>query len=188
MTVWTSHYRPCARSCEAQRAVREYNEGEGGRPMPAWIWLLFGVVLFAVELSRGDMYLLWWALAAVAAFFFAGNPAVALAVFLLFGLMLFVIVRPTVARRIMPAKHRDPPEALVGQTGVVLRQVNPQSDFAGLVDVDGRRWAARSYGSDPIPEGTEIEVLGLDGVQLLVHPVGQTLVTSGGDTRKGSSR
>ena len=146
--------------------------------MDAWIWLLFAIALFAIELTRGDMYFVWWAIAAVAAFFFAANPLGALVIFVLFGLALYLLVRPAVVRRFMPIRHRDPPDELIGQTGVVLKQVNPLSDFSGLVDINGRRWAARSFGTEPIPPGTDVEVLGLDGIQLLVHPVGQSLVST----------
>jgi membrane protein implicated in regulation of membrane protease activity len=144
-----------------------------------WIWLVVALLAFGIEMSRGDFYVLWFGVGALVAFFFAGVPALAIVVFLGLSVLLLLAVRPSVVRRLAPPRRRDPPEALIGQTGTVLKQVNPLSDFQGLVEVDGRRWAARAFGSDPIPPGTTVEVLGLDGVQLIVHPVGRSLAQDG---------
>jgi membrane protein implicated in regulation of membrane protease activity len=140
-----------------------------------WIWLLVAVVAFGIEMSRGDFYVLWFGIGALVAFFVGANPVLAVIVFLVLSVLLLLVARPPVMRRLVPPRRRDPADELIGQTGVVLRKVNPQSDFAGLVEVDGRRWAARSFSDESILPGVTVEVLGLDGIQLVVHPAGQSL-------------
>ena len=47
---------------------------------------------------------------------------------------------------------------------------------AGEVKVDGQVWEARSYdGSVEISAGESVEVLGLDGITLLVYPANRPL-------------
>jgi membrane protein implicated in regulation of membrane protease activity len=147
----------------------------------AWIWLVVALLAFGIEMSRGDFYVFWFGIGALVAYLFGGTPWLAALVFLALSALLLWLLRPSVIRRLAPPRRRDPPEELIGQTGLVLREVHPQSDFVGLVELDGRRYAARSFGSDRIPPGTVVEVLGLDGIQVVVHPVGQSLI--GGDAK-----
>jgi membrane protein implicated in regulation of membrane protease activity len=152
----------------------------------SFIWLFIALLAFGIEMSRGDFYVIWFGIGAIVAFFLAQEPVLAIIVFLVSSGLLLWLLRPSVIRRLAPPRRRDPPDELIGQTGPVLRQVNPHSDFAGLVEVDGRRYAARAFGSDPIPPGTMVEVLGLDGIQLVVHPVGQSLTDPGPMRPQGS--
>ena len=56
------------------------------------------------------------------------------------------------------------PEELIGATGVALTALDPQ----GVVRVRGEEWTAEAV-DDPIAEGTEVEVLAIDGLTLKVR-------------------
>jgi len=55
---------------------------------------------------------------------------------------------------------------MVGHIGTVRESLHP----AGMVFVDGALWLATAT-SGPLPAGTHVRVLGLDGLRLRVEPV-----------------
>ena len=57
---------------------------------------------------------------------------------------------------------------MVGRIGSVRESLHPD----GMVFVDGALWQASTTGG-PVPAGTQVRVLGLDGLRLLVEPVEQ---------------
>ncbi len=142
--------------------------------MPGWIWVLVALAAFAVEMSRGDLYVLWFGVGALVAALAAQSPW-AVPLFVVVGVALLLTVRPAAFRRLMPPARRDPPDLLVGKTGVVTRAVSGQDDFSGQAIVDGRHWTVRAYANQAIPVGTAVEVLAVEGVCLIVHPEDQPL-------------
>lgn len=142
--------------------------------MPGWIWVLVALAAFAVEMSRGDLYVLWFGIGALVAAVLGPSPW-ATPVFLVLGTALLLTMRPAALRRLMPPPRRDPPDRLVGRTGVVTKDVSGRDDFSGQAIIDGRRWTVRAFADRPIPSGTAVEVLGVEGVRLLVHPQDEPL-------------
>jgi len=53
---------------------------------------------------------------------------------------------------------------LIGATGVALTALDPQ----GLVRIRGEEWTAEAVDA-PIPAGSEVEVLGIEGLTLRVR-------------------
>lgn len=143
--------------------------------MPAWIWVVFGLAAIAAEITRGDWYLLGVGLGALAAAPLASHPWAAGTVFVVVSGGLLAAVRPRLIGRFIPAPTPDPPQRLIGQTGVVIRAVGVDDDFGGAVDLDGRRWSAKSFWGEPIAPGTRVEVMAVEGVRLVVHPADQPL-------------
>lgn len=66
------------------------------------------------------------------------------------------------------AAHRRKPttgsEAMLGQRGVAGNRLAP----AGRVSIHGEIWQADAEGGEPIEAGTQIEVVGIEGLRLLV--------------------
>ncbi len=57
-------------------------------------------------------------------------------------------------------------KAMVGRTGVVSRTIDP----VGSVQFQGELWTAElAEGSEPIPEGTRVEVVKVEGLRLKVR-------------------
>lgn len=55
-------------------------------------------------------------------------------------------------------------EGMVGYTGVVMEDLNPQ----GMIKIRGEWWKARSQREETIPAGISVEVVGREGMTLLV--------------------
>jgi len=80
-----------------------------------------------------------------------------------------VLLRPVVVRHMSrPSIHVFGPEAHVGKTAQVVREVYGQS---GSVWIDGEEWSARTYDEALlIPVGTVVDVLEIKGVIAVVYP------------------
>jgi len=77
----------------------------------------------------------------------------------------FAVGKGLAAQRLRRVSGRD---GLVGERGRVLGTLGPQR--AGKVFVHGEYWNARAEGE--IQGGAEVEVLGIEGMELRVGPVG----------------
>jgi membrane-bound serine protease (ClpP class) len=146
--------------------------------------LVASVVFFVIELKMPGLGI--WSAAGIAALVLGGlvlfDPAggvrvspfaiVPMAVFmaLFFG---FVVAKALSMRHLPPAQG---PEAIVGREGVVLPGgLDPE----GVVRVAAEEWKATTAG-DPIPEGSKIRVVRLDGLVLTVEPASSEHAPTGG--------
>jgi membrane protein implicated in regulation of membrane protease activity len=134
-------------------------------------WLIFALALAGAEVLTGDMFLLMLGGGAVAASVTAwltdwpilGDGAV----FLVVSVLLVVLVRPTLRKRLTPARGLPTGiEALEGKSAVVLDRV---ARDAGQVKLDGQIWTARPYNDGDIYEpGESVTVMHIDGATAVV--------------------
>lgn len=68
--------------------------------------------------------------------------------------------------------------SLIGKTGLVTREVVPDS-LQGKVKIEYQTWSATAH--DVIPEGVRVEVVGSEGVHVVVRP----MATAQGGTKGG---
>lgn len=57
--------------------------------------------------------------------------------------------------------------SVVGERGVAKTELKPQ----GVVNVGGELWSAKTEGGEYVAKGEEVEVVGYEGVTLIVRPV-----------------
>lgn len=120
--------------------------------------LTFALIAVGLGAAAGAAYLDWplWAQFLVA----AGVAG--------FGL---VVVRPIALRQIRrPAEGSlTNVDALLGARGRALREVG---EGEGLVRIGGEEWSARlAPGARPLPEGSAVVVIAIDGATAVVAPV-----------------
>ncbi len=141
--------------------------------------LLIGAVLFIVEVIHPGAFLLIPGsifLAAGIMYLLLPNPltgSVLGPAVIVIAAFLATVATVPYYRRIAPV-HRPMssiPMSLEGQTGVVVRTVEP-NNMKGKVRVMSEIWSARS--DRVIPEGALVKVLGGEGVAIQVVPVEPT--------------
>jgi membrane-bound serine protease (ClpP class) len=115
-------------------------------------WTVIGTVSLAVgtvalfdDGLRASWLSLVFVVAGTALFMVAGMPAMVRARF----------STPTIGR-----------EAIVGEMGTALADVNPE----GTVEVKGAPWRARTNRATPIMAGASVRVVAIDGLLLEVEP------------------
>ena len=153
-----------------------------------WIWLVMGMVLLGVEVTRGDLYLFGFGVGAFLAALLSLTGLVPLewAAFLGVGLGSLGVLRPRWLKRLnrgASAGLLDPMERMLGMQGEVVETITPVR--AGAVEISGRRWLASALDDSEIAVGSIVEVYGVEGTTLSVLPV---LLAQGSPAPKDADR
>jgi membrane protein implicated in regulation of membrane protease activity len=139
----------------------------------ALIWMVIAIVALAIEATNLNLIFLFGGVAALLAGTLAalGVPPVGQILgFAVAALLIPALLRPRLLRRLGGVGVLSRTDALIGQMARVTRAIDPVAG-AGRVLVQGHDWAANS--TEPILEGALVEVLGSDGIVLLVAPVAE---------------
>ena len=137
-----------------------------------WNWLIFGIVLMALELLAPGVFLFWLGLAAllVGLLSFVINPSwqMQILTFAIFAAAAVPLWR-RVARNSKVASQSNPcrnkrADALVGR---VFTLEKPIIDGSGTVRIDDSVW--RVTGPD-VPAGSRVKIVQADGASLTVAP------------------
>jgi membrane protein implicated in regulation of membrane protease activity len=137
---------------------------------PGLIWLAIAVVALAIEATNLNLIFLFIGIAALLA---GGVAALGLPVlvqlvgFGLAALIFPVVLRPRLLVRLQSKGIVSRTDALIGTTARITQAIDPING-TGRVNAGGHDWAASS--TEPLPEGTFVEILGSDGIVLLVAP------------------
>lgn len=137
----------------------------------ALLWLIAALVLVGAEALTGDLFLLMLgggALAASGTSWLIDWPVWADGlVFLIVSVLLLAVVRPTLRRRLTPAKGPVMGvQALEGKNALVLDRV---AHDAGQVKLDGQVWTARPLNEGDVYEpGQSVTVVHIDGATAVV--------------------
>lgn len=140
---------------------------------PYWIWLTLGLLLAGLEMLVPGVYLIWFAVAALATgaltWAFDLGPAMQIIDFIFLSLIAAYSARRFLRDR--PIQSSDPllnnrGGRLVGQTGVVTQEIDEGG--SGRVKIGDSEWIA--YGPQ-LPVGARVRITGLEGAILLVEPL-----------------
>jgi membrane protein implicated in regulation of membrane protease activity len=160
MATRKSDIAVCARPCH-------------DREVEAILWIVLGIALAIAEAFTATLFIIFFAVGALAA---AG--AAALDAPLLVQVIVFAIVsglsvaalRPIIAEHAKLASETgDTPfglEAIEGGHGTVLEEVN---DDRGMIKIDGEMWQARSFdGNEKYLPGERVRVIKVIGATAIV--------------------
>ncbi len=134
------------------------------------IWAAAIVIFGTLEAVTAQLVSIWFvfgAIAALIASFFKVPFAVQVIIFVAVTVLALVITRPLVKKFINPKKVKTNADKVVGQTGIVVQDIN-NVEATGQVKVDGQIWTARSSDNQIITAGNEVIIEKIDGVKLIV--------------------
>lgn len=141
--------------------------------MTATIFWLAAILVFGiVEAVTVGLASIWFALGAAAAFgvsFFVPSVWVQAAVFAVVSLAAMALIRPLAQRYLTPRVEATNADRVIGREGVVTQEVDNLA-ATGRVSVAGAEWTARGEEDIPIPAGTRVQVLRIEGVKVIVRP------------------
>ena len=130
--------------------------------MSPFIWLAVAAVMAVVEVVSFGLITMWFVIGALAAF--AANL---LGADLLVQIVVLVALRPVFVKYRDRGKQEEPTH--VGQTAVVVEDVDNEG-LTGRVETDNRMtWAARSADGSFIPQGAVVRIVGQESVKLIVE-------------------
>ncbi|GAB3810046.1 NfeD family protein [Micromonospora zhanjiangensis] len=137
------------------------------------LWIVLGVVLAVAEIFTTTLFLIMFAVGALAAAGAAalGAPiALQALVFALVSALTVVAVRPTIKKHLESATddHGTPigVAAIEGADALVLDRVDADG---GQIKIDGELWTARAYdGTQVFEPGERVRVIEVRGVTAMV--------------------
>lgn len=141
----------------------------------AFVWLGIAVVLGVVEICTSQLVSIWFVIGAFvtaicAATFLRDYVFLQIIVFLAVSAIALLLTRPVVKKLKSFNKTKTNADRNIGKTAVVIAEIDNAS-AAGLVEVEGSRWSARSSTGAKIQAGTTVKVEEIQGVKLIVTPV-----------------
>lgn len=152
-------------------AVSGVLTGPGGA---AITWLIILVILVVIELATMGLTTIWFAggslVAFIAAVLHAGLPLQIILFFAVSFVLLF-FTRPIALKYFNVDRIKTNAESLVGETGVVLEEIN-NVQSSGRIQVKGQEWTARSTDDDTIvAAGHLVKIQRIEGVKLIVEEI-----------------
>lgn len=136
-----------------------------------YIWLIAAGIFFISEIATTGFLIFWLGLGSLIAMiisFFTDSILIQTTIFVISSVILILLTKPIIN------KYVDKGESfvtnaysLIGKIGIVTTPINAV-EATGQVKVNGEIWSAKA--DTDIIEGTEVEVLKIDGVKLIVTP------------------
>lgn len=139
----------------------------------AAFWLIMIVVFLLAEASTVMLVSTWFAIGSLAAMLMAligAGTGLQVAVFVIISAVCLTALRPLVRRHIAPKLTKTNVDAVVGSTGLVTVAIDNVS-AQGQVKLGAMEWTSRSESGEPIPQGTLVKVVRIEGVKAIVSPV-----------------
>lgn len=136
------------------------------------VWLVILVALVVIELVTMGLTTVWFAggaLVATLASLLHLPFTIQIILFLVVSALLLYFTRPIAVKYFNKDRVRTNAESLVGRQAIVISEIDNLQGI-GQVNVGGMEWTARSKSDDvPLPVGTVVIVLAIDGVKLIVE-------------------
>ena len=136
-----------------------------------YLWLIAAGLFFIIEIATVGFLIFWLgigALFAMVASFFTDNLLIQTTVFVISSSVLIPLTKPIVNKYFDDGKTIvTNAYSLIGKVGIVTTEINTLNS-TGQVKVNGEIWSAKA--DEDIKQGTEVEILKIDGVKLIVKP------------------
>ena len=144
-----------------------------------WIlWLIAAGVFFVIEIATVGFLIFWLGIGALLAMitsFITDSIIVQTIVFVVSSSILIPLTKPLVDKFWNKKPIPTNSYSLINKHGIVTKKINTIQGV-GQVKVNGEIWSAKTENDTVIDEGTEVEIVKIDGVKLVVKPIKVTSV------------
>ena len=137
-------------------------------------WLIVSGICFVLEMATVGFLVFWFGIGALFALitsWITDNIIIQTTVFILSSTLLLFLTKPFVKKLTNKDKIQTNAYSIIGKTGIVTREINSKKGI-GQIKVESEIWSAKTEVDNDIiiPEGTEVEIIELDGVKAVVKP------------------
>lgn len=137
-----------------------------------YIWLGIAVVLAVIEVSTTQLVSLWFVIGAAvtsvcSATFLKDQLLWQIVLFICLSAVTLILTRPLVRKLKTNNPVSTNSDRNIGKTALVISDINPEQGI-GQVRVGNEKWSAKSIDGVVIPAGTNVKVVGIEGVKLVV--------------------
>ena len=141
-----------------------------------WLfWLIAAGMFFIGEMVTVGFLVLWLGVGCLLAMlvsFITDSIVIQTVVFTISSISLIFLTKPLVSKYISKEVIPTNTYSLIGKKGIVIKEIGID---VGQVKVSGEIWTAISDNDTKIEQGTEVEILKIDGVKLVVCPTKVTV-------------
>ena len=129
-----------------------------------------------IEIATVGFFVFWFAIAALITALlslFIHNIIAQATIFIIISVILIFLTKPLTDKITKKDKVSTNVNALIGQEGTVIKEINSGSNKIGQVKILGDTWSAVTTNdfTNAIPVGSNVKILKIDGVNLIVEPV-----------------
>lgn len=136
------------------------------------VWLIISGVCFILEMLTVGFLVFWFGIGALFAMLvslFTNNIIIQTTVFIISSTLLLFLTKPLVKKVSLSDKVKTNAYSIIGKKGMVIREINPQKGM-GQIKVGNETWSAKSFDDTIISEGTQIDIISINGVKAIVQP------------------
>ena len=137
----------------------------------AMFWLGLVMLFVILEAAVPGLICIWFAIGSVAALLaeeFGAGMVVQCVVFVAVSILTLIFTKPYADRFVNARAQKTNADMIIGKNAVVTEDIN-NMEGKGMVAVDGKSWTARSSDGDPVPAGSVVKVVRIDGVKAVVE-------------------
>ena len=138
-----------------------------------YIWAGLVVVAIIMEAISTQLISIWFVFGGIGGVIAALlGASVNTQMFIVIGISMLCLwfTRPIVKRKLDLKKTSTNADRYIGEKGIVIKTITNVTGI-GQVKVKGQVWTACSEDDSEILEGTEVEVLRIEGVKVVVKPL-----------------
>ena len=141
-----------------------------------WHYWLIAAGLFGIAEIIIPGFLVFWlaigALVAMIVSFFTSNLIIQTTVFVITSTILIFATKPLVKKfvRNYDKSVKTNVFSIIGKHAVVIKSISSKHEL-GQIKVDGEVWSAESEDSSSIEQGSEVEIIKVNGVKAIVKPI-----------------
>lgn len=137
------------------------------------IWLLLAGLFFIGEMITVGFLIFWLGIGALLAMivsFFTTNIIIQTAIFVISSIILILATKPFVKRFVDVKKTNTNVFSIIGKKALVIKEIDP-INAKGQIKVNSEIWSAESENGEKIEEGSEVEIIRINGVKAIVKKV-----------------
>lgn len=143
-------------------------------------WLIVAGLFFVGEIFTLGFLIFWFGIGALFAMlvsFFTTNIIIQTTVFIITSTIFILATKPLVKKFVDVKKTNTNVFSIIGKKALVIKDIDPIHS-SGQIKLNGEVWSAETENDEIIKEGSEVEVLKINGVKAIVKLVESEKVES----------
>ena len=140
------------------------------------VWLIIAGLFFIGEIITVGFLVFWFGVGALLAMitsFFTSNVIIQTTVFIISSTILLLVTKPFVKKFVDVKSTKTNAFSIIGKKALVIKEINSHS--VGQIKINGEVWSAEAENDETITEGSEVEIVKINGVKTIVKGVKKTL-------------
>ena len=140
------------------------------------VWLIIAGLFFIAEMITVGFLVFWFGVGALFAMivsFFTSNIIIQTTVFIVSSAILLFVTKPFVKKFVDVKPTNTNAFSIIGKKALVIKEIN--SNSVGQIKINGEVWSAEAENDETITEGSEVEIVKINGVKAIVKGVKKTL-------------